>query len=37
MDQDEHDWLAERFEAHRGHLRAVATGNRDSGLLRYPV
>jgi RNA polymerase sigma-70 factor (ECF subfamily) len=21
---DEHDWLAERFEAHRGHLRAVA-------------
>ena len=21
---DEHDWLAERFEEHRGHLRAVA-------------
>jgi RNA polymerase sigma factor (sigma-70 family) len=21
---DEHDWLAEQFEAHRGHLRAVA-------------
>ena len=21
---DEHDWLAERFEAHRPHLRAVA-------------
>jgi RNA polymerase sigma factor (sigma-70 family) len=21
---DDHDWLAERFEAHRGHLRAVA-------------
>jgi RNA polymerase sigma-70 factor (ECF subfamily) len=21
---DEHDWLAERFEAHRTHLRAVA-------------
>ena len=21
---DEHDWLAERFEAHRSHLRAVA-------------
>jgi RNA polymerase sigma factor (sigma-70 family) len=21
---DEHEWLAERFEAHRGHLRAVA-------------
>src|SRR5881398_321654 len=21
---DEHDWLAERFEGHRGHLRAVA-------------
>src|SRR5947207_12438148 len=21
---DEHDWLAERFERHRGHLRAVA-------------
>jgi DNA-directed RNA polymerase specialized sigma24 family protein len=20
----EHDWLAQRFEAHRGHLRAVA-------------
>ena len=21
---DEHDWLAERFEAYRGHPRAVA-------------
>src|SRR5215203_3231521 len=21
---DEHDWLADRFEEHRGHLRAVA-------------
>ncbi len=21
---DDHDWLAERFEAHRTHLRAVA-------------
>ena len=21
---DEHEWLAERFEEHRGHLRAVA-------------
>jgi len=21
---DTHDWLAERFEAHRAHLRAVA-------------
>ncbi len=21
---DDHDWLAERFEAHRAHLRAVA-------------
>jgi DNA-directed RNA polymerase specialized sigma24 family protein len=21
---DEHDWLAQRFEAHRTHLRAVA-------------
>jgi RNA polymerase sigma-70 factor (ECF subfamily) len=21
---DEHDWLAERFEDHRAHLRAVA-------------
>jgi hypothetical protein len=21
---DEHDWLAERFEEHRTHLRAVA-------------
>jgi DNA-directed RNA polymerase specialized sigma24 family protein len=21
---DDHDWLADRFEEHRGHLRAVA-------------
>jgi hypothetical protein len=24
--EDEHDWLAERFEADRTHLRAVASG-----------
>ena len=29
---DEHDWLAERFEAHRTHLRAVA--DRMLGSLR---
>jgi len=40
---DEHDWLAQRFEDHRAHLRAVAfrllgsTTEADDGLRQVPA